>query len=232
MKLFSYFGAFIVVATLAMCSSITSAQITYLSQTRVVRVQGGFPFSSIGESAPDFAVFDSMVSASLANPVGVPPSTGSASQFSLLDPSQIRMRGAVEGRNEYSGGGSGGGFGVSSLDVSFSIDSSMPFTLSGTFAFPISSPWNNYRIRLSGPTGVLVNYNLSTNPTTLPFNSTGTLTAGDHRLEIFYIGGYQGTVIGSGSATFDIALAIPAPAGVAAFAGAAALGSRRRRSGR
>ncbi|NNE43312.1 MAG: hypothetical protein HKN12_03815, partial [Gemmatimonadetes bacterium] len=204
-------------ATLLAVSATGAATLTPVAQNRQV-TGSSFAMDSAtsntdsdSHTAPDFSAFNQGASAlvSLSGALGA----GSGHQNSQLTATAITAVGGHAANGEgWEESGWGDGSGRSLFDVTFTVDASVDYSLTGAIeAFDSGDT----QIDFSGPGGVI--YQDWANGIILPVSQTGTLAPGTYTLLIDSQGGAYGDFFSYGYASgyYDVTLqllAVDAPA--------------------
>jgi hypothetical protein len=200
----------------------------YTAQERSVLGEAlGVPGGQVVEvrSVLDFEHVVAEVEAVSSNGAGQLSNIGRASQISTLEPRLITMSGSIFGRDNYGSAGFGHGFGTSRLSASFTIDSPEPYTMRVSAA-GFGNQLSSWSFGLTGPNGTVFQQAGSQSPGY--YESSGILAPGAYTLQASWETGAGGFGITSGSGTYDVRFAIPAPASIVILGFVGALAHRRR----
>jgi hypothetical protein len=223
---------------LAASAAPAAADLQYLTQSRWIGASAGQTSGApdpypILATAPDFAPFDDAVQHEVEIP-GTPSAyhnRGYATQNSVLSPTHISWSGEVGGTDEYPFVGQGHGLGRSVLDVTFTVTESTPYNLSGFIDQDDAGAGSLGFVRLSALGGAVLFLRASVGgplPSIDLFETSGTLAAGDYRLELIAVNGRIGPDTGTDTSAYSTTLTIPSPA--AAILAPLALAFTRRRA--
>lgn len=202
------------------------ADVSYVSQSRSVTASV-YGASNQSDQSTGLGAFNRSLSGETFLGDGNYRSFGSATVASLLTPRSIDWSLGIVGVDEYPTFGVGGGGGMGSIDVQFTVAAPMRFDFIADIRTQTTGP--NYTrtlfASLRGTPGTV----FQTAPMLTGTQSFGgTLAPGNYHLLVSHDFAYGGTGSGSGSSDLYVNLTVPTPAGCAVLA-LGALAARRRR---